>query len=149
MNPLHGAAHTESGFDDHLLAEINITPFVDVMLVVLVIFMVAAPLMIQGVPIDLPAASGTVLAHPSKPIVVSISREGTLSIRSDTVLVPDLAARLDALHRTEGDAPVYVRADRGVSYGAVADILGRLGSSGFTRVSLLTTPLPGAVPPQH
>jgi biopolymer transport protein TolR len=132
----------EDSLDDHLLAEINITPFVDVMLVVLVIFMVAAPLMIHGLPIDLPKASAGTLGRTAKPLIVSLSRDGGLQIGNETIIGTGLAERLAALRHSEGDAAVYVRADRGVAYGAVADILGRLAATGFTRVSLLTAPVP-------
>ena len=110
------------------------------MLVLLVIFMVAAPLMIEGVPIDLPKTAAAKLAHPSKPIVVSIARDHAVSIGQNRIDLADLKARLDALRAAGGDAIVYVRADRGVAYGEVVDILGRFGASGFTRVSLLTAP---------
>ena len=132
------ASPDDDGADEHLLAEINITPFVDVMLVLLVIFMVAAPLMIHGLPVDLPKASAGTLGRPTKPLIVSLARDGRLQVGTETLPVIGLADRLAALRKAGGDATVYVRADRGIAYGAVADILGRLGTAGFTRVSLLT-----------
>ena len=128
----------EDGLDDHMLAEINITPFVDVMLVVLVIFMVAAPLMIHGLPVELPKASAGTVGRTAKPLIVSLARDGRVQLGTETLPVMGLTDRFTALRQTEGDAAVYVRADRGIAYGAVADILGRLGEAGFTRVSLLT-----------
>ncbi len=132
----------DAGEDDDapLLAEINITPFVDVMLVVLVIFMVAAPLMIHGLAVELPKASAGAVGRPAKPLIVSLARDGRLQVGSDTLPVVGLADRLAALRKEQGDAVVYVRADRGIAYGAVAEVLGHLGEAGFSKVSLLTLP---------
>ena len=129
--------------DGGLLAEINVTPFVDVMLVLLVIFMVATPLMIQGVPIDLPRVAAANLPHQSKPIIVSVARDRVVYIGDQRIDLSDLPGRLQTLRSASGDLPVYLRADRGVSYGAVVDVLGCFGASGFTRVSMLTEPAPG------
>ncbi len=127
------------------LAEINVTPFVDVMLVLLVIFMVAAPLMVQGVPVELPKTSATKLGTVKKPMVVSLAADGNLFIRDQQVPRQDLVSRLMAIKSQEGaDGVVYVRADRKIAYGDVMEILGRVGESGFARVSLLSQPAPGS-----
>lgn len=122
------------------LAEINITPFVDVMLVLLIIFMVAAPLMVAGVPVDLPNTSAKRLSQPKKPMVVTLAADGNLYIREDAVSETELVSRLQSLKATEGDAVVYVRADKTRAYGDVMEILARVGESGYQRVSLLTQP---------
>lgn len=130
--------HEDSGYRP--MAEINITPFVDVMLVLLIIFMVAAPLLIQGVPVDLPSTSAAKLSQTKKPIVVTLSGQRRLYIREEEVALEQLIARLKQIRLAEGDTVVYVRADKTVAYGAVMEILGRVGDSGYARVSLLSHP---------
>jgi biopolymer transport protein TolR len=124
------------------LAEINVTPFVDVMLVLLIVFMVAAPLMVQGVPVDLPKTSATKLEKVRKPMVVTLAPDGNIYIRDEQVNSGGLVNRLIALRQQEGDTVVYVRADRKIPYGEVMEILGRVGETGYQRVSLLSQPAP-------
>jgi len=126
------------------LAEINVTPFVDVMLVLLIIFMVAAPLMVQGVPLELPKTSASKLGAIKKPMVVSLSTDGKLYIRDEEVTAQTLVTRLMDLKSKEGDGVIYVRADRKIPYGEVMELLGKVGESGFSRVSLLSQPSPSA-----
>jgi biopolymer transport protein TolR len=136
-----------SGDDDNgykPLAEINVTPFVDVMLVLLIIFMVAAPLMVQGVPLELPKTSAAKLGAIKKPMVVSLSPDGKLYIRDEEVTPQTLVSRLMEIKSQEGDGIVYVRADRKIAYGDVMELLGKVGESGFSRVSLLSQPSPSA-----
>ena len=129
------------------MAEINITPFVDVMLVLLIIFMVAAPLMVAGVPIDLPKSSAAKLNAPKKPLVVTMTKDGQFQIRDDFISSDQLVARLIALRKTEGgDRVVYVRADKTMAYGDVMSVLGRVGESGFGRVSLLSHKVTSGAP---
>jgi biopolymer transport protein TolR len=141
-----------NGYDDgemsyKPLAEINVTPFVDVMLVLLIIFMVAAPLMVQGVPVELPKTSATKLGTVKKPMVVSLAADGNLFIRDEPVARQNLVSRLMAIKSQEGgDSIVYVRADKKIAYGDVMEILGRVGESGFARVSLLSQPAPASAP---
>jgi biopolymer transport protein TolR len=126
------------------LAEINVTPFVDVMLVLLIIFMVAAPLMVQGVPLELPKTTASKLGAQKKPMVVSLAPDGKLYIRDQEVTRDTLIPRLEQIKSQEGDAIVYVRADRKIPYGDVMELLGRVGDSGYARVSLLSQPSPSA-----
>jgi biopolymer transport protein TolR len=129
------------------LAEINVTPFVDVMLVLLIIFMVAAPLMVQGVPVDLPKTSASKLGTVKKPMVVTLAGDGNLYIRDEQVTRDTLVSRLMAIKSQEGgEGIVYVRADKKIAYGDVMEILGRVGESGFARVSLLSQPSPSSQP---
>jgi biopolymer transport protein TolR len=136
------------------MAEINITPMVDVMLVLLIIFMVAAPLMVTGVPIELPKTTAAKLGQSKKPMVVTLTSDGRLQIRNEFVTREALVPRLREIRATEGDAVVYVRADKKNAYGEVMDLLGQVGQSGFGRVSLLSqqpnagggAPQPGAGP---
>ena len=130
------------GDDDYKpMSEITITPMVDVMLVLLVIFMVAAPLMVAGVPVDLPKTSASKLAQPKKPMVVTLAGDGNLYIRDEQVTRATLVPRLQQLRAAEGDTVVYVRADKKNPYGEVMEILGRVGEVGYQRISLLANHL--------
>ncbi len=124
------------------MAEINITPMVDVMLVLLIIFMVAAPLMVAGVPLELPNTSAARVSQSKKAMVVSLDGTGSLFIREEPVTQSGLVPRLRELRAAEGDTVVYVRADKKSNYGDVMDVLGLVGESGYGRVSLLSQPKP-------
>jgi biopolymer transport protein TolR len=120
------------------LAEINITPLVDVMLVLLVIFMVTTPLMMGGVPVELPDTTATRVSETRRPVIVTLSADGALYLRDAAVSATALVPSLRALRAEEGDAVVYVRADRRTPYGTVMQLIGRVGESGYARVSLLS-----------
>jgi biopolymer transport protein TolR len=128
------------------VAEINITPMVDVMLVLLIIFMVAAPLMVAGVPLELPNTSAARVSQSKKAMVVSLAGDGGLYIREEQVNKEGLASRLKELRSQEGDTVVYVRADKKIPYGDVMEVLGRVGEGGYGRVSLLSQPKPKGSP---
>ncbi len=128
------------------VAEINITPMVDVLLVLLIIFMVAAPLMVTGVPIELPKTSAAKVGQTKKPMVVTLTGDGRLQIRNDFVDKSALVAKLRDIKSAEGDAVVYVRADKKNAYGDVMELLGRVGESGYGRVSLLSQPTAAVAP---
>jgi biopolymer transport protein ExbD len=133
------------------MAEINITPMVDVMLVLLIIFMVAAPLLVAGVPVELPKTSAARVGQSKKPMVVTLATDGRVQIRNDFIDRTQLVDRLRAMRATEGDAVIYVRGDKKVAYGDVMDLLGLVGQSGYARVSLLSqfspqAGVPGASP---
>jgi biopolymer transport protein ExbD len=119
------------------LAEINVTPMVDVMLVLLVIFMVVAPLLTVSVPIELPKTTATKVTEPKKPLIVSIDREGRSFIGDDPVADADLPSRLDSIAAEDPDRIVYVRGDRHIVYSRVMDLLGMVNTAGFKKVSLL------------
>jgi biopolymer transport protein ExbD len=114
-----------------------------VMLVLLIIFMVAAPLMIAGVPVNLPQTAAAKQNPPQKPLVITLAADGKLYVRHEEVPPEALEERLQTLRSAEGDAVAYVRADKGVSYGNVMEVLGRVGRSGYGRISLLSQPKPG------
>ena len=139
----------DTGDDDtryRPMADINITPMVDVMLVLLVIFMVAAPLMVAGVPVDLPRTSAARVSMPKKPMVVTLAPDGVIFVRDEPVTKPALVERLLAIRAAEGDNVVYVRSDRTSPYGEVMELLGRIGEAGYQRLSLLSQPAPAAAP---
>jgi biopolymer transport protein TolR len=119
------------------LAEINVTPMVDVMLVLLVIFMVAAPLLTVGVPINLPKSSAAQTTAPQEPIVVSINAAGDTYIGDSKVDADALQAQLAALAQVDPARIVYVRGDRTIEYGRLMDLLNLVNGAGFAKVSLL------------
>jgi biopolymer transport protein TolR len=126
------------------IAEINVTPFVDVMLVLLIIFMVTAPLLVAGVPIDLPDSRASALEQEKEPVQVSLDAEGQPFIDDAQVSMADLPAALEAVRSERGDdngdAPqVMLRADRSLDYGKVMLVMGELNRAGLNRVSLVTT----------
>ena len=123
-----------------IMSEINVTPMVDVMLVLLIIFMVSAPLLTVGVPIDLPQSQAKSLDQDQKPLTVSVNLQGQVFLQDTQVSVEELVAKLKAITETRGgfDERVYVRGDRKVDYGTVMRVMGRLSSAGFRRVALVT-----------
>jgi TolR protein len=129
------------------LAEINVTPFVDVMLVLLIIFMVAAPLMMVGVPVDLPRTSAAKLAQPRQPVIVSVSKDAKLFIGEHEVPPAELVGRLSELRGADPNAIVYVRGDRSIPYGRVMEVMGQVGQAGFARVSLIAEAAPARKAP--
>lgn len=128
----------EEAGDYRPLAEINITPLVDVMLVLLVIFMVTTPLMMGGVPVELPDTTAARVSEIRRPVVVTLAADGTVYVRDVPVTGAALVPSLKALRAEEGEAVVYVRADRRIAYGEVMALIGRVGESGYARVSLLS-----------
>jgi biopolymer transport protein ExbD len=128
----------EAGEDSYQpLAQINVTPMVDVMLVLLVIFMVAAPLLSVGVPLELPKSKAAAITHPKKPIILSINKDDEVFLGDDEVAPADLDARLAALAADDPDRIVYVRADRTVTYADLMHTLGIVDHAGFAKVSLV------------
>lgn len=123
------------------MAEINVTPLVDVMLVLLIIFMVAAPLMTVGVPIDLPKTSASALNQETEPLTISVNAEGRIFLQETEVplenLVPQLQAIMQAQPAGQPERRIFVRGDRGINYGRVMEVMGTVSSAGFTKVALL------------
>ncbi|MDR3460803.1 MAG: biopolymer transporter ExbD [Beijerinckiaceae bacterium] len=122
------------------MAEINMTPFIDVMLVLLIIFMVAAPLLASGVPIDLPQTKAAALNIDQKPISVSIDDKGAITVNDEPVQPGDLGEKLKALAKSGADERIYVRGSNQVNYGRIAEVMSIITSSGFKRVALVTEP---------
>ena len=123
-----------------IMSEINVTPMVDVMLVLLIIFMVSAPLLTVGVPIDLPQSQAKSLEQDKQPLTVSVNLQGEIFLQETKIPVDELVAKLKAITDTRGglDERIYVRGDRKVDYGTVMRVMGRLSSAGFRRVALVT-----------
>lgn len=125
------------------MADMNVTPLVDVMLVLLIIFMVAAPMMMVGVPVELPKTAAPRAAAPRPPVVLTVSADGRVFIAKEEIPATGLAARLTELHKADPEAPVYVRGDRTAPYGDVLRVMGRVTQAGITRVSLIAEVEPG------
>ena len=119
------------------LAEINVTPMVDVMLVLLVIFMVTAPLLTVGVPLDLPKTKAAVISDPKPPVILSLNRVGEVFIGDERIEAGDLAERLSGLAAEDPTRIVYVRGDQTISYAQLMEALGMVNRAGFAKVSLI------------
>ena len=119
------------------LAEINVTPMVDVMLVLLVIFMVTAPLLTVGVPLDLPKSRASQLTEPKKPVIISLNRDGGVFIGDEPINADELEPRLAALAAEDPNRIVYVRSDKTNTYAQLMDALGLVNQAGFSKVSLI------------
>ena len=126
-----------------VMSEINVTPMVDVMLVLLIIFMVAAPLMTTGVPIDLPETKAKEMNSDTKPITVSIKKTGEIYMGDETeaaVPIEEVVPKLTAIAKTGADQRIFVRADAGTEYGAVMNVMGRIQQAGYKNIGLVTQP---------
>jgi len=123
-----------------VMSEINVTPMVDVMLVLLIIFMVSAPLLTVGVPIDLPQTQAKSLDQDKEPLTVSVKLDGEVFLQNSEIKVDELVPKLQAITQARGglDERIYVRGDRKVDYGTVMRVMGRLSAAGFRRVALVT-----------
>lgn len=144
MGPIRPAGEDESG-GYAPLAEINVTPMVDVMLVLLVIFMVAAPLMTVGVPVQLPKTAAQKVAQPKTPLIVSIDGQGRVFVGQEELSPEAVGPRLAALAAESPDQVVLVRGDKAIDYGRVMEVMGEVGRAGFAKVSLLAN-APGGAP---
>lgn len=123
-----------------VMAEINVTPMVDVMLVLLIIFMVSAPLLTVGVPIDLPQTQANSLDQDKEPLAVSVDDKGKVFLQNSEIALDELVPKLKAVTEARGgfDERIYVRGDKSVDYGTVMRVMGRLSAAGFKRVALVT-----------
>ena len=122
------------------LAEINVTPMVDVMLVLLIIFMVSAPLLTVGVPLDLPQTQAKTLEQDKEPLTVSVNVKGEVYLQNTEIALDEVVPKLKAITDARGgsDERIYVRGDRQVDYGTVMKVMGRISAAGFHRVALVT-----------
>ena len=128
------------------LSEINVTPFVDVMLVLLIVFMVTAPLLTVGVPIELPRTQAKQLESETDPLTISIRADGTVFVQETVVPKEDLVAQMRAISREGYDRRVFIRADSTADYGLVADVMARLSTAGFRNLGLVTDTEQGTGP---
>ena len=135
-----GGRRRRGGSRHVAMADINMTPFIDVMLVLLIIFMVAAPLLASGVPIDLPQTKAAALNIDQKPISVSIDDKGAVTVNDAPVETAQLGDKLKEVAKAGADERIYVRGSNQVNYGKIAEVMSIITSSGFKRVALVTEP---------
>jgi biopolymer transport protein TolR len=119
------------------MSEINVTPMVDVMLVLLIVFMVAAPLLTVGVPVDLPQTNAPAINEQKEPLVISINNEGKLFLQNSEVADDQIIARLKAITANNPNATIYVRGDKAINYGRIMEVMGMVGAAGYSKVSLI------------
>lgn len=124
----------------HAMSEINVTPMVDIMLVLLVIFMVTAPLLTQGVEVNLPDSEANALSTNEEPMVISVSADGTTYIEEHAVTVMEITDKVQAIRKNNPNFPIYVRGDRKVAYGSIMAVMSQLQQAGVDRVGLITEP---------
>ena len=122
------------------MSEINVTPFVDVMLVLLIIFMVTAPLLTVGVQVDLPESSADSLPEEQEPLTLSINSKGEVFIQETKIEFNNLIKKILAVSNNRTDTRIYVRGDKTINYGRVLEVMGILSGSGFTKVALISEP---------
>ena len=125
-----------------MMSQINVTPFVDVMLVLLIVFMITAPLLTVGVPVELPKSTAPEIAGNDEPLAVSIDADGVIYLQDTEIALDELGPRLVAVTERNPDARIFVRGDESIDYGMVMAVMGALADAGFTNLALITQ-LPG------
>ena len=128
------------------MSDINVTPMVDVMLVLLVIFMVTAPLLTVGVTVDLPKTKAAAIAGQDEPLAVSVNAEGRIFLQDTEVELEALAPRLMAVTENNPDVRIFIRGDKGIPYGLVMTVVGTINAAGFKKVALVTEPIEDRAP---
>ncbi len=126
-----------------VLSEINVTPFVDVMLVLLIIFMVTAPMMQQGLDVELPETANSGVATNDEPFILVINKDSSIGIGSSKVAMGELQKKIKAIFETRKNKQVYLQADKAVSYGTVAEAMGEIRAAGIFQIGLITIPKTG------
>ena len=120
------------------MSEINVTPFVDVMLVLLVVFMITAPLLTVGVPVELPKSTAPEISGDDEPLAVSIDAAGVIYLQDTEIVLEELGPRLVAITDRNPDVRIFVRGDKDIDYGMVMSVMGALADAGFTNLALIT-----------
>ena len=120
------------------MSDINVTPFVDVMLVLLIVFMVTAPMLTVGVPVNLPDSNADSLPDDKEPLTLTINSKGEIFIQKTKVGFNELIPKLLAISKNRTDTRIYVRGDRNIDYGRVMEVMGKLSGSGFSKVALIS-----------
>jgi biopolymer transport protein TolR len=134
----HTSARGRGRLRRRAMAEINVTPFVDVMLVLLIVFMVTAPLLTVGVPVDLPKTRAPALGQDREPLSITIKRDGTIFLQKEPIPENQLVDRLTAVAANGYNQRIFVRGDTQASYGKVMEVMGLLAAAGFTHIGLVT-----------
>lgn len=131
---------SHTGNSDRLMSDINVTPFVDVMLVLLIIFMVAAPMMIEGVEVSLPQATSQPLATEQEQLIVSLNQNGDIFLNDYQVQLNELREKLDSIIKGQADREIYLRADKEIPYGVVVRVMSEIKDAGVERLGMVTEP---------
>jgi len=143
LNRQNGKAKFKSGRSFRPMSEINVTPMVDVMLVLLIVFMVAAPLLTVGVPVDLPKTKADSLKGQDEPLSITVNAQGKVYLQeSEIANVDELVPRLAAIAQNKKDTRIFIRGDRTINYGRVMEVMGMVNGAGFTQVALVTDMAP-------
>lgn len=135
---MQGGGRRRRGRKNALMSEINVTPFVDVMLVLLIIFMVSAPLLTVGVPIDLPDTQAKAMNADTQPITVSVNNEGKIYLQETEIPIDEVVPKLQAIAKTGYEERIFVRGDRAADYGTVMKVMARISAAGFKNIGLVT-----------
>ncbi|HYB56970.1 MAG TPA: protein TolR [Alphaproteobacteria bacterium] len=130
------------------MSDINVTPMVDVMLVLLVIFMVTAPLLNVGVPVDLPKTTAAPITGQDEPLVISVNAKGNVYLQETEIPIDNLAARLQAITQNKPDTRIFVRGDRSINYGRIMEVMGVINLAGFKHVALVAE-MPTSAPKEQ
>jgi biopolymer transport protein TolR len=133
-----GGRRGRRGRKKALMSEINVTPFVDVMLVLLIIFMVAAPMLTVGVPIDLPETQAKAMNAQTQPITVSVNDKGQIYIQETEIPIEEVVPKLEAIAKTGYEERIFVRGDKSADYGTVMKVMARISAAGFKNIGLVT-----------
>ena len=123
---------------DKFISEINVTPLVDVMLVLLIIFIITSPMLVAGVEVDLPKANASPVAGQDEPLSISIKSDGSIYVMDTRVLRKDLVAKLDAITKQNKETRLFIRGDTKANYGSIIEVMGYITDSGFNKVALIT-----------
>ncbi len=139
-----GDPHGRYRYRKNRFNEINVTPFVDVMLVLLIIFMVTAPMMTAGVQVDLPQSNATPIQGEDEPLSITVTSGGKVFVQKSEVAVKDLSGKLAAITKEKKDTRIFVRGDKTVDYGRIMEVVGEINAAGYGKVALVTEVSPSA-----
>ncbi|MBS3647781.1 protein TolR [Pseudaminobacter sp. 19-2017] len=138
-----GRGGRRRGRSSGLMSEINVTPFVDVMLVLLIIFMVAAPLLTVGVPIDLPETQAKALNTETQPITISVNEAGEIHLQETVIPIEEVVPKLQAIAKTGYEERIFIRGDKTADYGTVMKVMAQISAAGFKNIGLVSLPEQG------
>lgn len=134
------AVDASSSREGTTISQINVTPLVDVMLVLLVIFMVTAPIIQQGVQVNLPQTKASAIAGSEEPLIVTVAKDGKIYLNDNVVSLPDLGTKLTAIRKLQSDKQVYLRADQDVRYGTVIKTIAEIKQAGIEKLGMVSRP---------
>jgi biopolymer transport protein TolR len=141
FGPKKGGGQIDGNYQsDGVLSEINVTPLVDVMLVLLIVFMISAPLMQQGIQVDLPKTKSPALSEQEKPVVIVVNKNGSVQIAGNAIPGSQLTEKLRAIFEKREKKEIFIQADKGIPYGTVANVMSLAQAAGIVRIGLVTEP---------